>query len=368
MAEAMNRGDHCPTDATQVNSAVGMAGESLILLSKSMHPASLSPFGRISLAAAMLKILRPYVQLETAHARDVRHTMWQANNPNRGSWYESQVAGVMQMQTGYLMLILVEATQSLDALLAGIQALDLEGEMSSRRIDSSHSSGVDCGVSGISSGSCSGGVGSGTSQVPSNQDSNLSSNILQCERPDICHTSPSGKDKARNGQGLHQGSVTSRPRLTPSVVHHLLAITGFTLVQIYLWRRSWTGVRDSFWLEGWIDKVPAACSTLINMDIKNMLMRMINESSAPSNLNPQSHVDAVWGEYVQSHFHGRWSPGCCYLDCTNLSGASEAALETKLCGGCRRARYCSVACQKAAWSKGGHSMVCGTPSVLNPAT
>lgn len=351
MAEAMNRGHHCPTDAMQVNSAVGMAGESLILFCKSMHPASLSPFGRISLAAAMLKILRPYVQLETAEARDVRHTVWQANNPNKGSWYEIQVEGVVQMQTGYLIMILVEATQSLDALLASIQ-----GEMSSSRNNSSHSSGIDCGVSSISS---------GTSQIPSDQDSNRSSNILQCEQPIIRHTSQSGKGEAWNGQGLHHGRVIGGERLTPSVVHHLLAITGVTLVQVYLWRRSWKGVGDSFWLEGWIDKVPAACNTLISIDIKNMLTRMINDTIAPSNLNPQSHVDAVWGEYVQSHCHGRWSPGCCYLDCTNLGGVSEAALETKLCGGCRRARYCSVACQKAAWSKGGHSMVCGTPSVAS---
>lgn len=63
--------------------------------------------------------------------------------------------------------------------------------------------------------------------------------------------------------------------------------------------------------------------------------------------------------YALTHFHGRLLPGCCNLGCVNLSGVSEAALETKLCGGCKRARYCSVSCQKAAWLAGGHSTVCG---------
>lgn len=66
----------------------------------------------------------------------------------------------------------------------------------------------------------------------------------------------------------------------------------------------------------------------------------------------------VWGEYALQSFQGLLLPGCCYLGCTNLAGVSEAALPTLLCSGCRRARYCSVMCQKAAWSEGGHSLLC----------
>lgn len=51
---------------------------------------------------------------------------------------------------------------------------------------------------------------------------------------------------------------------------------------------------------------------------------------------------------------------CCnILSCTNLTGIIDAVLPTTLCTGCRRARYCCVACQRADWVVGGHSSVCG---------
>lgn len=67
----------------------------------------------------------------------------------------------------------------------------------------------------------------------------------------------------------------------------------------------------------------------------------------------------LWERYALMHFDGRLLPGCCHLECNNLAGVSEAALVTKLCGGCKRVRYCSVACQQAAWLAGGHGSVCG---------
>ncbi|MEW5303668.1 MAG: hypothetical protein WDW36_006339 [Sanguina aurantia] len=74
-------------------------------------------------------------------------------------------------------------------------------------------------------------------------------------------------------------------------------------------------------------------------------------------------AQAAIGPNLEKHaldnFHGRLLPGCCHLGCEDLSGVSEAALPTLLCGGCRRARYCSVGCQREAWLEGGHSMVCG---------
>ena len=35
--------------------------------------------------------------------------------------------------------------------------------------------------------------------------------------------------------------------------------------------------------------------------------------------------------------------------CKNLSGVSEAQMEVHLCAACKRAKFCSLACQKASW-------------------
>lgn len=69
---------------------------------------------------------------------------------------------------------------------------------------------------------------------------------------------------------------------------------------------------------------------------------------------------AGWECFAFFHLQGRTLPGCSYWGCRNLDGLSEAALPTQLCGGCRRARYCSTTCQKDAWVKGGHWEVCGS--------
>ncbi|KAK9807667.1 hypothetical protein WJX72_005773 [[Myrmecia] bisecta] len=49
-------------------------------------------------------------------------------------------------------------------------------------------------------------------------------------------------------------------------------------------------------------------------------------------------------------------PGCHNPACTNLAGASEADLPVQKCAGCKKACYCSPACQKAAWKV--HKLVC----------
>lgn len=54
---------------------------------------------------------------------------------------------------------------------------------------------------------------------------------------------------------------------------------------------------------------------------------------------------------------GRVLPGCCNPTCDNLAGVSEAALKTHLCGGCRRARYCSRWCQRQDVLN-GHGSTC----------
>lgn len=70
---------------------------------------------------------------------------------------------------------------------------------------------------------------------------------------------------------------------------------------------------------------------------------------------------ARWELFAMRHLDGPPLPGCCNCECTNLDGFSEAALPTRLCSGCRRARYCSDECQRAAWVLGEHRFVCNQP-------
>lgn len=76
-------------------------------------------------------------------------------------------------------------------------------------------------------------------------------------------------------------------------------------------------------------------------------------------INQHKLVDSAWEEYRVTYLRGQLLPGCYHQGCSNLEGISEAALPTLLCSGCKQARYCSVACQKAAWHEGGHAAVCG---------
>jgi len=47
----------------------------------------------------------------------------------------------------------------------------------------------------------------------------------------------------------------------------------------------------------------------------------------------------------------------CTRRCQDLSGVTEAGLRLQQCSGCNTARYCSEACQKAAW-RAGHKGAC----------
>lgn len=53
----------------------------------------------------------------------------------------------------------------------------------------------------------------------------------------------------------------------------------------------------------------------------------------------------------------RMLPGCSSWLCTNVTGCCESALPTRLCSGCRRARYCSEECHQKAWVN-GHREIC----------
>ncbi|MEW5317566.1 MAG: hypothetical protein WDW38_008852 [Sanguina aurantia] len=67
---------------------------------------------------------------------------------------------------------------------------------------------------------------------------------------------------------------------------------------------------------------------------------------------------STYESFTTPSFRIAFLPGCCHLGCSNFEGPSEAALKTLLCSGCRRARYCSGGCQRAAWVQ-EHRLHCG---------
>lgn len=71
---------------------------------------------------------------------------------------------------------------------------------------------------------------------------------------------------------------------------------------------------------------------------------------------PEGHVRLE--RFAIQHLDVKVLPGCGFWGCLNMTGISEAAIPTQLCSGCRRARYCSVKCQRAAWVTEGHRDVC----------
>lgn len=71
----------------------------------------------------------------------------------------------------------------------------------------------------------------------------------------------------------------------------------------------------------------------------------------------RAQVGPTLERYAWPH-DGPLLPSCCHLGCASFYGVGEALLPTLLCGGCRRARYCSTACQRGAWVEGGHRAVC----------
>ena len=75
------------------------------------------------------------------------------------------------------------------------------------------------------------------------------------------------------------------------------------------------------------------------------------EAEAPSTVaegSPAASSFGCWGEAL-------W---CFNPACTNLSGPSELALKTLVCGGGCGVRYCSPECQAQGW-RDGHRLSCG---------
>ncbi|MEW5312451.1 MAG: hypothetical protein WDW38_004085 [Sanguina aurantia] len=144
-------------------------------------------------------------------------------------------------------------------------------------------------------------------------------------------------------------------RLHISQLHQVTAILFQGLVVLGQWRVGSGSVVDQG-LSGTVEWIASNCGGVG----EGLLAVATSALRAPLPLcrNTRALQGLKWELYAQTCFHGRLVAGCCNLACSDMGGASEAGLKTRLCGGCRRARYCSAGCQAEAWSERGHSLLC----------
>lgn len=169
------------------------------------------------------------------------------------------------------------------------------------------------------------------------------------------------------------GSISSGSSFTRSI-EHSQSFTKWLRPQLIL-LRSWV----LFWVElSDKNKSTAAFETATAkyMELAALFRQESFKAVAPSMMNPMlkacgfDHIyarrqgrstpgsHARWERFANLHLDGIPLPGCSNWGCTNLAGFSESALPTLLCSRCRRVRYCSIECQKAAWVQGEHKSVC----------
>lgn len=104
----------------------------------------------------------------------------------------------------------------------------------------------------------------------------------------------------------------------------------------------------------------SSITQLLNLPLQNIIKLVSAAPQDPSYSRKACRfiVASVWDSHILVNYNGRLLSGCSHLGCKNMWGRSEAALPTLLCGGCRKVRYCSMECQRAAWLFCGHKVTC----------
>lgn len=342
-AEVMHRGVHYPHDSEQTCNVACMTMQSLSLLMQAVgQPALLES---ISLSATVRKLLLPHLKMDKQPASNMAASMHGISIPAAGpGQIHVQQLDLHVLQT--LISSMVCVIETLDRLLKYSQDQCSEIAPISISNDSNSSSGSSRGSfnRGSSSGSFNRGSGGGHSMVSRN--------------------GSTGVDVSQRTSGEGEAGITQP--LSPLLIHQLQAITLLTLVQISQWVKACKSRLMTFQAicPDWLTAVLQAYSKMDNSHLSVFAASLLDDSSG-SGVMSQGEVDRAWERYAVTHFDGRLLPGCCCFGCTNLSGVSEAALKTLLCSGCRRARYCSTECQRAAWVEAGHSTVCGKSGVID---
>jgi hypothetical protein len=70
----------------------------------------------------------------------------------------------------------------------------------------------------------------------------------------------------------------------------------------------------------------------------------------------QLRADVDQQQLVVQQAHALGTLRCAHLGCTNLAGANEEQVQSRLCSHCRAVRFCSEACSQATWRQ--HKAAC----------
>lgn len=313
-----------PTDLVVVCQAARAVWKSTALLRAPNSTTNLCE--RLSLASTLNKLLWPHIQREMHDPVRGWQCMRNASKVEQERWADKQKEKLFSVNDG-LAQILADAVLALDCLIANSSK---DGN-------------------GSSSGSSS--QGKKAMQIHSSKE--ISGRAVR--------VTESKAEDPTQGAGTG-GRVTHGELSMKTSLHRLLTRSLIMLVQIALWfqecQQTRAGSHFRREVDNWLHRITGVCDQLQHTHLKAVVTSLLCES--PSTPISQQEVSLAWERYAVTHFHGRLTSGCCHLGCSNFSGASEAALKTRLCGGCRKARYCSLRCQTNAWIKGGHSGVCGS--------
>lgn len=301
----------------------------------------------ISLAATARKLFHTYTQSEQSKEIAIRQD--QQGKTDVEQWQDK-----LQDCCNLRLLLLVssslmDAALGMDTLLAGASNCNGDGDGGSSS---------DLGSGG---GGSMGSGGSSSSQRATKLDKddgcdsrnhNLNSHITVNESTEA--------SQASQHQHTGDGSMECRTNITALdrvSLNRLQVVLLVALAEVCRWVQECKLVLPEVDHQAWLIQLRKRCDQLHDCCLKSVVTWVLIKSDFPAPQLP-SENSLMWENFALDRLQGRLLPGCCHLGCNNLGGVSEEALQTRLCGRCRRARYCSVECQKGAWLQGGHSNVC----------
>lgn len=392
VAESFIRGYHHALPNPEAKNMARMAAHSLALVCKSENFSAL--YASLSMSASICKLMRMVMPTECVEEGKARWRLHAAHPSERTTWLAERAHIIFY--TMRFVPLMIEAIHALINLHAKMNKIPATVSSSSDL-----GSNTSCQVGSGSTGTC-----SRENHNPAVTSQSSSSEMCVSTSRSTSSNIPSSKSSSRessntgiagstqqfntentvvSSQARHGNVASAEPCLSNKPVRHahqrmstkldlkpqntcmltgpaalpdrniLQQLTANMFLTLTQMTRLLSEDMTAFNALQRAPEVLQACGAMEWAGLRNTVTNM---------LTPKAHCIStrefheMWERYGVTHFHGRLTSGCCNLECINLAGVSESALQTKLCSGCRRARYCCVECQKAAWIKGGHRSVC----------